>query len=124
LAACLGRMSRDHRKLEVFKLADEFTLRVDKASQGFPPSELYGVRSQLRRAAVSVPTNIVEGCARESDREYVRFLEVAFGSCREVIYLLDLSSRLNLLDPKVGTELALFGGRVAAALSALRKSRK
>lgn len=83
---------------------------------------MYGLRAQIRRAAVSVPTNIVEGCARESEREYERFLEIAFGSTREVIYLLDLSSRLEIMDKKVANELALFGGRVAAALTALRKS--
>ena len=71
-----------------------------------------------------MPTNIVEGCARESEREYERFLEVAFGSTREVLYLLDLSSRLEFLDKKVANELAQFGGRVAAALSALRKSHR
>ena len=114
-------MTRDHRKLDVFNLADEMAVRVYVATRDFPTSESYGLRSQIRRAAVSVPTNIVEGCARESSRDYVRFLEVAFSSTREVIYLLDLACRLEMVEKAVSAELALFCGRVAAALAALIK---
>ncbi len=115
-------MGRDHRNLDAFKLADEMAIRVYSATRELPPSEAYGLRLQIRRAAVSVSTNIVEGCGRDSDREFVRFIEIAFGSCREVIYLVDLAGRLNMLNPKLSTDLSLFGGRVAAALAALRKS--
>jgi four helix bundle protein len=115
-------VSRDHRKLDVFTLADEMTLRVYKATVDFPRTETYGLQSQIRRAAVSIPTNIVEGCARNSERDYARFLDVAFGSAREVIYLLNLSSRLGIIDAKVADELERFGGRIAAALVALRRS--
>src|SRR5687768_3930718 len=68
-----------------------------------------------------VPANIVEGCARESRRDYARFLEVAFSSTREVIYLLDLASRLEMVDKLKAEESKLFAGRVAAALAALIK---
>ena len=115
-------MSTDHRKLAAFTLADEFVIRVYEATGDFPVEERYGLRSQIRRAAVSAPTNIVEGCARDSDREHARFFEMAFGSTREAIYLIDLSRRLKLLDGSAAQELADFGGRVAAALAALRKS--
>lgn len=115
-------MSRDHRKLDAFRLADEMTFRVYGATRDFPRSETYGLRAQLRRAAVSVPTNIVEGCARESERDFARFLDVAFGSVREVLYLLSLAPRLELMDQEVAKDLALFSGRVAAAISALRKA--
>lgn len=115
-------MSRDHRKLDVFTLADEMTLRVYTATADFPRAETYGLQSQIRRAAVSIPTNIVEGCARNSERDYAGFLDVAFGSVREVIYLLNLSSRLGMIDAKIANELERFGGRVAAALAALRRS--
>jgi len=59
---------------------------------------MYGLTSQMRRAAVSVPSNIVEGCARESQAEYLRFLEIAFGSLRELHYQLGLSKRLGYFD--------------------------
>jgi four helix bundle protein len=117
-------MSSDHRKLFAFTLADEFTVRVYTATREFPAEERYGIRSQLRRAAVSAPTNIVEGCARDSTREFDRFLEIAFASTREVIYLTGLANRLGLMESRHANELSLFGGRVAAALAGLRKSIK
>jgi len=64
---------------------------------GFPGEELYGLTSQMRRAAVSVPSNIVEGCARDSQADYLRFFYIAFGSLRELHYQLSLSKRLGFL---------------------------
>jgi four helix bundle protein len=123
LAPCiLVGMSRDHRKLDVFNLADELTLRVYAKTQSFDKTEIYGLRSQIRRAAVSIPTNIVEGCGRDSEGDLLRFLDIAFASTRELNYLVDLSSRLHFLDTKTAKELVDYGGRVAAALAALRKS--
>jgi len=78
--------------------ADEVALSVYKLTGGFPKEELYGLTSQIRRAAVSVPSNIVEGCARESQAEYLRFLTMAFGSLRELRYQLGLSNRLEFLS--------------------------
>ena len=91
---------RDHNKLKAFELADEVALLVYRVTAGFPKEELYGLTSQVRRAAVSVPSNIVEGCARDSQADYLRFLIIAFGSLRELRYQLGLSNRLGFLSTK------------------------
>ncbi len=88
---------RDHTKLRAFELADEVVMLVYQTTAKFPKEELYGLTSQLRRAAVSIPSNIVEGCARDSETEYLRFLNIAFGSLREVHYQITLSKAPGLL---------------------------
>jgi four helix bundle protein len=90
-------MPRDHRKLEIFASADRLTIGVYQITQHLPDIERFGLQSQIRRAAVSIPTNIVEGCARTSLADYLRFLQIAYGSSREVLYLLDLARRLAFL---------------------------
>jgi four helix bundle protein len=100
---------RDHTKLRAFELADELAFLVYQVAAGFPKEELYGLTSQMRRAAVSVPSNIVERCARNSQLDYLRFITIAFGSLRELHYQLGLSKRLgflknqdsSLIEPKV-----------------------
>ena len=88
---------RDHTKLKAFELADEVALLIYRITSGFPKEEMYGLTSQMRRAAVSVPSNIVEGSARDSQPEYLRFLTIAFGSLRELRYQLSLAVRLEYL---------------------------
>ena len=88
---------RDHTKLRAFELADEIALLVYKVTMDFPREEIYGLTSQMRRAAVSVPSNIVEGCARDTQADYLRFLYMAFGSVRELHYQATLARRLGFL---------------------------
>ena len=115
-------MSRDHRKLDAFHLADALVVQVYRGTTNFPPSERYGLLAQLRLTAVSVPTNIVEGCARASEGDYLRFLDIAFASARELLYLIDLSTRLGFLAENTRRELTELGDRTAGKLSALRTS--
>ena len=86
---------RDHTKLRAFVLADEVAVGTYELTRGYPSDEKFGLVSQMRRAAVSVPSNIVEGCARDSQTEYVRFLNIAFGSLRELRYQIELSIKLG-----------------------------
>ncbi len=114
---------RDHRKLQVFQLADLLVVSVYQVTRGCPHDERFGLTAQMRRCAVSVPANVVEGCARNSEREYRRFLEVSFGSARELGYFIQLAARLNYIPAGVANELRSIQGRTAAALAALIRAR-
>jgi four helix bundle protein len=89
-------MSRDHRKLRVFVMADGLVTKIYSISQQFPVAERFGLQSQLRRGAVSVACNIVEGCARRGTSEYLNFLNIAAGSASETRYLVEVCA----LSPK------------------------
>lgn len=91
-------MARDYRRLRVFQEAHELTIAIYKETQAFPRAEWFGIRAQIRRAAVSIPTNIVEGSARLGTREYLNFLNIARGSAAEVGYLVQLASELGYLS--------------------------
>lgn len=88
---------RDHRNLRAFQLADELAFLVYKETKGFPKEEMFGLTSQIRRAAVSVASNIAEGCGRSSDVDFLRFLDMANGSLRELQYQISLAHRLGYL---------------------------
>jgi len=89
---------RNHKNLRAFILADEIAVLIYQITAGFPKSEQFGLTSQIRRAAVSVPSNIVEGCSRDSQADFVRFLYIAYGSLKELHYQLDFSKRVGFLS--------------------------
>ena len=87
----------DYRSLRVWKQAHQLTLQVYRLTALFPPSERYGLTSQIRRAAASIAANIAEGCGRNSDAELARFCRIALGSANELDYHLLLARDLDLI---------------------------
>jgi four helix bundle protein len=96
---------KSFRDIKAWEKAHALTLRVYRVTAAFPRDEIYGITSQLRRAASSIPTNIAEGCGRNTDSELRRFLEIAMGSASETEYLLLLARDLAYVDNAIHTEL-------------------
>jgi four helix bundle protein len=91
-------MSRDHRKLRAFQIADSLVMDIYRETKDFPRDEWYGLRSQIRRAAISSSSNLVEGSATRSTKEYLKFCNIACGSAFETRYLIGLACRLGFLS--------------------------
>jgi len=91
-------MARDFKNIKAWQHADDLAVLVYSKTRFFPKEELYGITSQIRRAVVSVPTNIAEGASREHKKEYLNFLYIARGSLAETEYLLHLANRLKYLQ--------------------------
>ena len=88
---------KDFRELKVWEKSHHLTLAVYQETRTYPKEELYGLTSQTRRAASSVPTNIAEGCGRGTDPDFARFLQMAMGSANELDYHLLLARDLEML---------------------------
>ena len=89
---------QDFRELKVWDKSHKLTLEIYKVTDNFPKSEIYGLTSQVRRAALAIPTNLAEGCGRSSAAELRRFAFISMGSASELEYLLQLCNDLGLLD--------------------------
>jgi four helix bundle protein len=92
---------KDFRTLKVWEKAHVLTLAIYKATEKFPKNELYALTSQIQRAAVSIPTNIAEGCGKDSDAELKRYFVIAMGSASELEYLLLLARDLTYLPEDI-----------------------
>ncbi len=110
---------RNFKELLVWQKAHNFVLALYKLTYHFPREELYGLTSQIRRAAMSVPTNIAEGCGRDSNVEFQRFLAIALGSASEVEYQLLLAKDLGFIVAADYDRLYSMLGEVQRMLSAL-----
>ena len=96
---------RDVRKYEVFKRADGLVMEVYKLTASFPNSEMFGLTSQMRRAAYSIPMNLAEGAARSGAKEFAQFINVAVGSCEEIRYQIHLSTALGYVSAETAGKL-------------------
>lgn len=92
---------RDFRSLVVWQKAHALTLAIYKLSNSFSPDERFGLTSQIRRASMSIPTNIAEGCGRATDADFARFLHISFASASEVEYLLLLAHDLGHIKSEI-----------------------
>jgi len=115
-------LAKSVEELDVFKLAHDLTVRVYAISKGFPKDEVYGLTSQLRRAAASVPANLVEGANRNTRTDYRRFVGIAKGSAAEARYHLLLAKDLGYIDEKDFKPLSVDYVRVLGMLDKLIKS--
>jgi four helix bundle protein len=109
-----------HRDLVVWKRAMQFVTDVYRVTNTFPREELYGLTNQLRRAAVSVPSNIAEGCGRSSKKEFHQFLCHARGSLLEVETQLEIAQNLGYLSDKSVRELLSKTNEIGRMLNGLR----
>jgi four helix bundle protein len=115
---------RDFHKLTVWQKSHEVTLAVYQTTGRFPQSELYGLSSQMRRAAASVPANIAEGAGRGSEKEFGRFLTIAAGSASELEYHLLLAHDLGYLDAETFEQLNSTTNEIKKMLNALIRKLK
>lgn len=115
-----GGILPGYKDLIVWQKANELAIEIYRLSKDFPDDERYGLTSQIRRAAVSVPTNIVEGNAKLSSADFVRFLDIARGSLAETEYLLFLANNLGFVkkDKKIASELISQVGKLIWSLRA------
>jgi len=107
----------EYRQLRVWRQAHNVALATYRATAGFPASELYGLTSQMRRAAVSIPANIAEGTGRNTQKELARFCRIALGSATELDYHVLLACELGLLVPRDHEELSAEIQRLRKMLS-------
>jgi four helix bundle protein len=109
-------MAKMYHKFVAWQSAHVFALRVYEVSRKFPKEEIYGITSQLRRSALSVPTNIVEGTTRNGRRELKNFLNIALGSLAEAEYLLEFCRECGLLTIEEFNELEALRSRAGLPL--------
>lgn len=115
---------KDFRQLKVWEKSHQLALAIYNATKEFPKEELYGLTSQIRRASMSIPTNIAEGCGRNTDADFARFLQMAMGSASETEYQIILAHDLDFLSndsyEKLHNEVEEVKRMLASLLKTLR----
>lgn len=116
--------SRQHRKLDVWKMSMEFVKEIYQVTESFPKSEVYGLTSQMRRSAISIPSNLAEGAARKGTKEFRQFLNVAQGSISELDTQIELAMMLNYIDKDLSEKLVEKLNSISKMLFGLARSLK
>jgi four helix bundle protein len=91
-------MEKPHKKLEAWKQSMDLVIEIYRTTENFPSQEIYGLTNQIRRAAISIPSNIAEGAARQTKKEFTNYLHMAQGSLSELDIQIELASRLGYFD--------------------------
>jgi len=115
---------KDYRKLIVWERSHHLVLLIYNATRAFPKDELFGLPSQMRRAAASIPANIAEGCGRDSDAGLKRFFDIAHGSASELTYFVFLASELGYINASAVAKLADEADQVKRMLGAFSRKLK
>jgi four helix bundle protein len=111
-----------YKDLDVWKLAIEQCMQIYKITKSFPKDELYGIISQMRRAATSIPANIAEGYSRRHEKEKIRFINIALGSNAELETHLIVAEKLNYLDNTDNTQLLEINNHIGRSLTNFYRS--
>ncbi|AYO57055.1 diversity-generating retroelement protein bAvd family protein [Chryseobacterium sp. 6424] len=117
---------KDFRQLQVWEKSHLLAKDMYRTTALFPKEELFGLTSQLRRASVSIPTNIAEGCGRGSDTDFKRFIQISFGSASEVEYLILLSYELGFVKEHeyllLSEQITMIKKMLASLINKLKQS--
>ncbi|MBI3583043.1 MAG: four helix bundle protein [Nitrospinae bacterium] len=113
---------KPHHKLDVWKRAIKFVEQIYKITSSFPPEEKFGLTSQMRRASISIPSNIAEGSARNSSKEFINFLHISQGSVAELETQIIISKNLQFLDSQTEDVLLKELDEISKMIIGLQKS--
>ncbi len=113
---------KTHRDLKVWNDSIDFVIKIYQITNNFPKEELFGITSQIRRAAVSIPSNIAEGAARTSKKEFINFLSIALGSASELETQLIISKNLQYLDIELFNSITDNLNKIQRMIGGLMKS--
>ncbi len=111
-----------YRKLDVYNLSKQFVMQVYQLLRGYPEYERYALCDQLRRAVISIPSNIAEGAGRMALKERMHFYDIAYGSLTETLCQLEISRDLDYINDEQFSSLELTASRISMTLIALKKS--
>ena len=109
-----------YKKVDAYHLAKEFVVQIYSLLEKYPPYEQYALCTQMRRSAISIPSNIAEGLGRTSVKERIHFIEIAFGSLTEISCQLDISQTLGYISQDELTEAENMAQRLSKVMSGLK----